>query len=56
MLTWFIKKSKLWFLQKLQVELTIHIAISPLGIYPRRLKTYVNTKNLHMDIHNNIIC
>ena len=39
------------FLTKLNILLPNNPAVVFLGVYPKELKTYVHTKNLHMDIY-----
>ena len=40
---------------KLNIILPYDPAIAHLGIYPKKSKTYVHTKNLHISIYNNLL-
>ena len=48
-------KTVWWLLTKLNIILPYDPAIAHLGIYPKKSKTYVHTKNLHISIYNNLL-
>ena len=41
--------------QKINIKLSYDPAIPSLGTYPREMKTYVHTKNVHTNVHCSVI-
>ena len=50
-----LQKTVWWFLTKLNILYPYDPAIALFSTYPRELKTFVHTKNLHIDVHSSVI-